>query len=135
MYAGQDNIPHIGRRLNRGHKLERNVDQTDERDNSGGDVVPEPFPANDATDEEVDCGMCWLAGGLCSPSKPIEAIVEFLRLFLIPCFPPLPLLLLGRVGSGKVSRTNSAANETEHERGISRNLRRNLELCRSSVSR
>ena len=99
--VGQDNIPHVGRRLNRGHELERNVDQTDERNDGSRDVVPEPVSANNAADEEVDCGACWLAGGICSPSKPIEAIVVFLRLLLIQCISsPPPPLLLNRVGSG-----------------------------------
>ena len=80
-YQGKRNIPHVGRWLNRGHKLERNVDQTDERDDGGRDVVPELVSGKNAANEEVDCSV------LVSFSIPIESS----QLLLSMCGPPLRL--------------------------------------------
>lgn len=91
-YWDQRNIPHVGRRLNRGNKLERNVGQTDECDDSGRNVVEELLSGKNTANKEVDCSMlvsCVL------PPKPIEFrlyhrgssfhCVILLFVFLIAC--------------------------------------------------
>jgi hypothetical protein len=52
-----DNVPHVGRRLNRWNKLERNVGQADERNDGSRDVVVELVSRDDAADEEIDCSI------------------------------------------------------------------------------
>lgn len=95
MYQDQSNIPHVGRRFNRGQKLESNVDQTDERDDGGRDVVPELVSGKNAANEEVDCSMLVsFSVPSQSPSIPIVAS----RLLLSTCDHPLHLsdrMLLG----------------------------------------
>jgi hypothetical protein len=76
--------------------------------------------------------VCWLAGSFLpsSPSNPLYRCGSFL-----PRVPHLPFLILDRKGRGRLLRTDTTADEAEHEGGISGDLRRNLELCRDGISR
>lgn len=54
---------------------------------------------------------------------------------ILEAYPPkYPPLDFESRGFGTASRTDTTANEAEHEGSISRDLRRDLELCRGSVS-
>jgi len=68
MYQHQRNIPHVGRRLNRRNKLERNVGQANECDDGSGNVVPKLVSREDAANEEVDCGIL-VSWGFVLPSS------------------------------------------------------------------
>jgi len=128
MFEDQRNIPHVGGRLNRRNELERNVGQADECDDGSGDVVPEFVSREDAANEEVDCVML-VSWGLFFQARRVHCILAAL---LFRAIPPLPLS--DRMLLGTASRTNTTANKAEHEGGISRDLRRDLELCRVAAS-
>ena len=97
MYQDQRNIPHVGRRLNRGNELERNVGQTDERDDGSGNPVPEFVSREDAANEEVDCIICCqLDVTLSSPSN----LIVLSRVFFFMLIPTLPLSRSHVVGDG-----------------------------------
>jgi hypothetical protein len=50
-----NNVPHVGGWLNGRNELERNIDEANERDDAGGDVVVPVCTTQNAADKEVDC--------------------------------------------------------------------------------
>ena len=98
-------LPHVCGRLDGGDELEGDIGETDEADDGPVDLREDVFVEKDAADKDVD----YMAS--------LSVQIENRR----------------KRPQRRRGRTDAAADEREHERGIARDLGRDLELC--AVSR
>ena len=83
----KSNSPHVRRGLNRGHKLESGVSNTDNTNKGSWHNAEPPLADNDGSDEDVDCGrellpqhwnMVWLTNTTSEERKHEGSIASHL---------------------------------------------------------